>query len=85
MKILAIYDNGGKTLDRYTVVTDWKDGKYLMMLGMSEGGVGFSQWGSGQYNDKGQPNKHLGKRVPFETLSAATQEHIAQRVFAGEE
>lgn len=22
MKITAIYDNGGKTLDRYTVVTD---------------------------------------------------------------
>ena len=84
MKVLAIFDNGGKTLDRYTVVTDWKDGKYLMMLGLSEGGEGFSQWGSGQYTPKGN-NRHLGRLVNFTELSDKTQEHIASRVFAGEE
>ena len=51
MKIRAIYDNGGKTLDRYTVVIDDNaetfDGKWWTMLGLSEGGVGFSQFTEG--------------------------------------
>lgn len=81
MKIIAIYDNGGKTLDRYTVVTDEPDHSgYVMMLGLNEGGDGFSQWGSGTYN-RGGNNRHLGKRVQFENLSEATQRHIAGRVF----
>ena len=77
MKITAIYDNGGKTLDRYTVVTDEPDHSgYVMMLGINEGGDGFSQWSTGQ------PGRHLGERVQFENLSEATQKHIAERVLA---
>lgn len=86
MKIRAIYDNGGKTLDRYTVVIDDNaetfDGKWWTMLGLSEGGVGFSQFTEGVYdfaNDRN--NRHLGKRVRFEDLSAETQTHIAGRIF----
>ena len=80
MKIIAIYDNGGKTLDRYTVVTDeaaWNGYGHdeFKMLGLSEGGEGFSQWGTGQ------PGRHLGKRVQFENLSEETQRHIAGRIF----
>jgi hypothetical protein len=86
MKIQAIYDNGGATLDRYTVVTDQQDGlNFLMMLGLSEGGDGFSQWSGGSYAaGRGEKNQHLGKRVSFESLSAATQSHIARRVFTEE-
>lgn len=84
MKIIAIYDNGGKTLDRYTVVTDIENsGFHHQMLGLNEGGDGFSQWTMGVYYDKnnGHGNRHLGKRVQFENLSEATQRHIAERVF----
>lgn len=43
--IEAITDNGGETLDRYTV---WfRDGSYL---GLSETGAGFSQWGEAFYS-----------------------------------
>ena len=83
MKITAIYDNGGETLDRYTVVTDeaarsgyrHDESKLFEMLGLNEGGDGFSQWSTGQ------AGRHLGKKVYFENLSEATQKHIAERVF----
>ena len=82
MKIIAIYDNGGETLDRYTVVIDnTTDDTLHDMLGLSEGGEGFSQWTTGQYYGGGQPNKHLGRLVQFTTLSGKTQKHIALRVF----
>lgn len=85
MRITAIYDNGGKTLDRYTVLTDepyYREDPQgtgiVNCLGLNEGGDGFSQWSSAQ------EGRHLGKRVKFEDLSAATQKHIATRVFREE-
>ena len=84
MKIIAIYDNGGKTLDRYTVVTDIENsGFHHQMLGLNEGGDGFSQWTMGVYYDKndGRGNRHLGKRVHFEDLSAELQSHIVYRLW----
>lgn len=75
MKITAIYDNGGKTLDRYTVVTDEPEHSgFVAMLGLSEGGNGFSQWTAGQ------AGKHLGKKVKLEDLSEDTQKHIRGRL-----
>lgn len=82
-KILAIYDNGGATLDRYTVVTDVTGaGMMFDMLGLSEGGAGFNQWTVGEYHPHdGRRNRHLGRRVRFEDLSGETQAHIAGRIF----
>lgn len=85
MKVIAIYDNGGKTPDRYTIVTDQKNGKWQEMLGLSANPTdhnGFSQWGSGQFDPKGA-NAHLGKRIKFEELGKRIQTHIATRVFGG--
>lgn len=85
MKIAAIYDNGGKTLDRYTVVTDCASiNPYERdMLGVSKHGTGFSQWGTGQfYDDDMRRNRHLGKIVHFEQLNSDLQAHIADRVFS---
>jgi hypothetical protein len=79
MKITAIYDNGGKTLDRYTVMTDelFTSLRHsFMALGMDHEGRGYSQWG------EAQPGRHLGKRVKFEDLDEATQKHIAERVLS---
>lgn len=83
MKILAIFDNGGATLDRYTVVTNMTGaGIQYDMLGLSEGGDGFSQWTVGYYyENNGRLNRHLGKRVQFTDLSEETQAHIARRIF----
>lgn len=81
MKITAIYDNGGKTLDRFTVVTDQPEydarntPNLFMALGLSMDGDGFSQWTTAV------PGRHLGRRIQFEQLSANTQAHIAGRLF----
>lgn len=81
MKITAIYDNGGKTLDRFTVITDQPEydshntPNLFMALGLSMDGDGFSQFCTAV------PGRHLGRRVQFETLSANTQAHIVRRIF----
>jgi hypothetical protein len=80
MKIIAIYDNGGRTLDRYTVVTDAKySTSFVMALGVGADPADFSQWTGAVKGD------HLGTVVPFEELSAKLQEHIALRVFGKDE
>lgn len=85
MKITAIYDNGGKTIDRFTVMTDVPFNKELYTeqfnaLGLDDnGGHSFSQWGSAI------AGRNLGRKVRFEELNAATQKHIAQRLFGEDE
>ncbi|MDX9668731.1 hypothetical protein [Pseudomonas sp. P8_250] len=73
-----IYDNGGETLDRYTVFPYVKQGSPGVYLGMSEGGVGFSQWG--ELPPSSQHGPHLGKAVEFRALSEKTQRHILARL-----
>ena len=80
MKITAIYDNGGKTFDRYTVVFDEpanRTGTLLTCLGLShnpEHPQGFSQFCSGQDGDR------LGRKIPFEDLPKNIQTHIKGRL-----
>ena len=75
---MIIYDNGGKTLDRYTVFPF--HGSYEF-IGMSEGGIAFSLWGeldkTFYHKTKGS---HLGKRILKKDLSLATQKHIDYRL-----
>ena len=85
MRIMAVYDNNGKTLDRYTVITDQpsRPGS-VVVLGVSsnpEDYNGFSQWGE---IVKTLDYKRLGEQISFESLSGRVQEHIAIRVFAEE-
>lgn len=78
---LIIYDNGGDTLDRYTVfpyTNSQTVGERLIYLGMAEGGVGFSQWG--ELPSSSQHGPHLGKLVKFDDLSEQTRRHIAARL-----
>ena len=65
---IRIYDNGGKTLDRYTVVfmdqPETHAGTFNS-LGMSEhpfGPQGFGQHGAAV------PGRHLGRRIKLEDL-----------------
>lgn len=80
---ITIYDNGGKTLDRYSVIlNNYKrrstvNGNSVMLyecLGMNEGGHGFSQF------CEAVKGRHLGKKVNFNDLSKATQDHIIERL-----
>jgi hypothetical protein len=76
MKITAIYDNGGRTLDRYTVLTNQPyNDTFRMALGIGADPMDFSQWTGVSVGD------HLGVVVAFEKLSAKLQEHITNRVF----
>jgi hypothetical protein len=61
---VACYDNGGETIDRYTVVyLDLKEGPGLFSsVGMNESP--FHPQGFGQHFSV-RPGRHLGKRIPF--------------------
>lgn len=71
-----VYDNGGETLDRFTVFP-WPG--ELTFLGLDRRGRGFSQWG--ELPPGVEPGPHLGKRIPFDNLDPATRAHILARVF----
>jgi hypothetical protein len=69
--IKAIYDNGGETIDRYTVYysnpKDWgitRPGIYPC-VGMNA--APFHPQGFGQHGE-GMLGRHNGKRIPFESL-----------------
>ncbi len=81
MRIKGIYDNGGKTADRYTVMFDEID-HYVggtpmyLCLGLSsnpDSPMGYSQWCTGM------PGKHLGKKVTLKSLPKKIQDHIERR------
>jgi hypothetical protein len=74
---LRVYDNGGKSIDRYTVVGvdgERDNDNMKSMLGVSEGGRAFSQF------CRGHEGRHLGKRLPFASLDDDTRAHILSRL-----
>lgn len=77
MKNLQIWDNGGKTLDRYTVFKayergriDYHGNKIFQGIGASENGLGFWQ------HVECIKGKHLGKRVKFNEISEILQNKL---------
>jgi hypothetical protein len=76
--ITHVYDNGGKTADRYTIVTDIPEGRGMFAcIGMSSAPThpqGVSQWSSCQVG------RHLGKKIPWAKLPAHIHNHAAARV-----
>lgn len=72
------YDNGGKTIDRYTAVfldfPDHRPGTYFA-LGMSD--QPFHPLGVG-CSTSAMPGRHLGRRVRIEDLPRDCQQLIAQ-------
>jgi len=73
---VRIYDNGGKTFDRYTVVymdeTECRHGRFAA-VGMSE--HPFHPQGFGQHCSA-MPGRHLGVRITFETLPEDCQKLV---------
>lgn len=74
IKNYRLYDNGGKSFDRYTVVfmdcPEYQPGTF-MCFGMSDNPyTGFGQHGIAV------PGKHLGKRIRMEDLPEKCQEFL---------
>ena len=73
---VTVYDNGGKTMDRYTVILG------NQVFGMSEnpGSVqGFNQW-AGQVGSDIKVGPHLGKSVKVTSLPKPVQVAIKDRL-----
>ena len=77
---MIIYNNGGETLDRYTVFPFVRGKCRTEYLALSENGLGFSMWGSMPVNFRHSDCRHLGKRVQFDNLSKELQAHIIRRI-----
>jgi hypothetical protein len=79
MNILGVYDNKGKTLDRYTVVYDYveqvKDGKKLYMC-ISMNASPFHPQGIGMHGSA-MLGRHLGKKVKLTDLPEDCQKAVA--------
>lgn len=82
MNKLRCYDNGGKTADRYTVMpprSAWRmyraDRGTWDAIGASA--EPFHPQGFGQHTTA-QPGRHLGRRVPLESLPADVQRFAKQ-------
>jgi len=67
---MDIYDNGGETLDRYTIFLSDGNDDYIAA---SETGAGFYQHGEGA-----KRGRHLGKKVPFTSLSTQLRHMLAE-------
>lgn len=78
LKQTRLYDNGGKTIDRYTAVymmLPERETNTFSAVGMSE--TPFSPSGFGQHCTA-MPGRHLGLRIKFEDLPADCQRLILQ-------
>lgn len=81
-EVIAIYDNGGRSFDRYHVITAFRsyDPGKNDFLGLSENPShpqGFSQWGCIQVTSD---MSHLGAEVDWYDLPENVQAHIIERL-----
>ena len=75
MKNISIYDNGGKTLDRITVIYNdkkrvTKDGILYECIATSENGNGF------YLHSEAMKGRHLGNKIDFSKLSLPLQNKL---------
>jgi hypothetical protein len=78
LKVIAVYDNGGKTLDRYSVYYNFVESlpsepRRYMCLGMNA--APFHPQGIGQHGS-GQLGRHNGKRIKLEDLPKDCQQAV---------
>jgi len=82
LEVIGVYDNGGKTADRYTVVYNQKSGGMHECLGMSENPS--HPQGFGQHSTC-QLGSHLGKKIKLTDLPEACQKVVKQDLDSGSE
>lgn len=74
MQIFKIFDNGGKTIDRYTILTEaWHFGKSCNAFGCSNDPI--HPQGVGYWTDVYEGAK-LGKEITFEELPEAVKNYL---------
>ena len=75
MKNISIYDNGGKTLDRITVIFNYR--KIATKYGVLYECIVASENGSGFFlHTEAMKGKHLGKKIDFSKLSLPLQNKL---------
>ena len=75
MENISIYDNGGKSYDRITVIFNdrkraTKDGVLYECISASENGSGF------YLHSEAMKGRHLGKKIDFSKLSLPLQNKL---------
>lgn len=77
LKVIAVYDNGGESLDRYIIVTNERyksrvnPNRYMYnAISSSENGLGVFMW------IECLIGKHLGKKIKLSDLSEELQAKI---------
>ena len=83
-KEVKIYDNCGKTLDRFTAVFVKRPerrvyGQPATFEALGFSGNPFHPWGYGQHCSAAV-GRHLGKRTTFEALPEKAQTFLAERI-----
>ena len=75
MKNISIYDNGGKTFDRITII--FNDRKIATKDGILYECITACETGSGLYqHSEAMKGKHLGKEIDFSKLSLPLQNKL---------
>ena len=75
MKNITIYDNGGKSYDRITVI--FNDKKRVTKDGVLYECIAASENGSGLYlHSEAMKGRHLGKKIDFSKLSLPLQNKV---------
>ena len=75
MKNISIYDNGGKSYDRITVI--FNDRKRVTKDGILYECIAASENGSGLYlHSEAMKGRHLGKKIDFSKLSLPLQSKL---------
>ena len=75
---IRIYDNNGKTYDRYTVVyMNEPENGFKTYAARAMNAYPFHPQGFGQYCTA-MPGRHLGKRIKFEELPKDCQKLVLQ-------
>lgn len=78
-KIARIFDSGGKTIDRYTVLLKSdRPGDYLALSDNPDHPQGFSQFGHGLIGKS--ERDELGDHIKFKDLPGNVQKHIIRRL-----
>ena len=72
-EVSSVWDNGGESLDRYTIVLS--DGEALGMSDNPTSPVGFSQ-----YLGKVEVGEHLGKEISVNDLPSNVKKHLEDRL-----
>ena len=70
MKVISVYDNGGKSLDRYTIVSKNRNKYQYDSISASESGAGVFMW------VQCERGRHLGKKIEFASLAKELQKKV---------